>query len=126
MSRSMRRSSRPRRRPHRGPPRRRRSSTAPGAGGPMRNNARSGGLFVGRLTAENGTATLLEALDFFPGARVDVIGAGPEELRLRAHPRIRLLGRVSSNEVQERMGSAAYLVMPSLSYEHEPRPLIEA
>ncbi len=87
---------------------------------------RAGGLFVGRLDAESGTGTLLEALDLYPGARVEVIGAGPEEPRLRAHPRVRLLGRVGPAEVQERMRAAAYLVMPSLAYEATPRPLIEA
>src|SRR3982751_221679 len=87
---------------------------------------RNGGLFVGRLVAENGLGTLLEALDLFPGARVDVIGSGPEERRLAVHPRVRLLGRVGPSEVQERMRRAAYLVLPSLSYEPLPRPLIEA
>lgn len=88
--------------------------------------ARSGGLFVGRLVAESGTGTLLEALDLFPGARVDVIGAGTEARRLAEHPRVRLLGRASAAETQERMRHAAYLVLPSLSYEALPRPLIEA
>ena len=92
----------------------------------MNNGARSGGLFVGRLVAESGTGTLLEALDLFGGARVDVIGAGPEERQLEAHPRIRLLGRVGPSQVQERMRSAAYLVMPTLAYEPMPRPLVEA
>ena len=87
---------------------------------------RSGALFVGRLDAESGIGTLLEALDLYPGARVEVIGAGPEEPRLRAHARVRLLGRVGPAEVQERMRAAAYLVMPSLAYEATPRPLIEA
>src|SRR4051812_27775502 len=91
-----------------------------------RPRARSGGLFVGRLVAENGVGTLLEALDLFPGGRIDVIGNGPEERRLAAHPRIRLLGAVSRAELQDRMHRAAYLVLPSLSYEALPRPLIEA
>jgi glycosyltransferase involved in cell wall biosynthesis len=90
------------------------------------NKTRSGGLFVGRLQAESGVGTLLEALDIYPGARIDVIGAGPEGRKLFAHPRVRLLGRVGPAEVQERMGAAAYLVMPSLAYEALPRPLIEA
>jgi glycosyltransferase involved in cell wall biosynthesis len=89
-------------------------------------SSRSGGLFVGRLTAENGVGTLLEALDLYPGARIDVIGAGPEEPRLRLHPHIRVLGRTGTAEVHERMLRAAYLVMPSLSYEAVPRPLVEA
>ena len=87
---------------------------------------RSGGLFVGRLVAENGIGTLLEALDLFPGARIDVVGSGPEEARLQAHPHVCVLGRVGPCEVQERMRAAAYLVMPSLSYEPMPRPLLEA
>ena len=88
--------------------------------------ARSGGLFVGRLVAESGTGTLLEALDLFPGARVDVIGTGPDAARLSGHPHVRLLGRVSPVEAKERMRRAAYLLLPSLAYEALPRPLIEA
>jgi glycosyltransferase involved in cell wall biosynthesis len=87
---------------------------------------RSGGLFVGRLVAENGVGTLVEALDIYPGAKIEVVGAGPEETRLAGHPRIRLLGRVGPAEVQERMRGAAYLILPSLSYETLPRPLVEA
>ena len=89
-------------------------------------SARSGGLFVGRLVAENGVGTLVEALDLYPGARIDVVGAGPEEARLAGHPHVRLLGRVGPAEAQERMRVAAYLVLPSLSYEALPRPLVEA
>lgn len=87
---------------------------------------RSGGLFIGRLSPESGTATLLEALDLYPGARVDVVGKGTEENRLAAHARVRCLGTVSRAELQARMCRAAYLVLPSLSYEPLPRPLIEA
>jgi glycosyltransferase involved in cell wall biosynthesis len=84
------------------------------------------GLFIGRLVAENGLATLAEALDLYPGATVDVIGAGPEEARLAGHARINLLGRIGQAEVLERMQEATYLVLPSLSYQETPRPLIEA
>jgi glycosyltransferase involved in cell wall biosynthesis len=87
---------------------------------------RRGGLFVGRLEAENGTGTLLEALELYPGAHVDVVGAGPDEMRLAAHPRVRVLGRVGPAQVRDRMRSASYLVLPSLHCEGLPRPLIEA
>jgi glycosyltransferase involved in cell wall biosynthesis len=89
-------------------------------------SARSGGLFVGRLAAEAGVGILLEALDAYPGARVDIVGAGPEAARLRDHPRVRLLGRVASDELRSRMQRAAYLVLPSLSYDAEPQALVMA
>ena len=84
------------------------------------------GLFIGRLVIESGLGTLAEAMDLYPGARIDVIGAGPEEARIAGHPRIRLFGRVGQSEVLARMREAAYLVLPSLSYEDVPRPLVEA
>ncbi|MGQ0546923.1 MAG: glycosyltransferase [Betaproteobacteria bacterium] len=92
----------------------------------LERRARSGGLFVGRLDAESGVGTLLEAVELYPGARLDVIGAGPEEPRLRGQPRVRVIGRVGPAEVHERMRGAAYLVLPSLAYEATPRPLVEA
>jgi glycosyltransferase involved in cell wall biosynthesis len=84
------------------------------------------GLFIGRLEIESGLGTLIEAVDFYPGARIAVIGAGPEQARIAGHPRIRLLGPVGALEVRDRMDKAAYLVLPSLSYEDMPRPLVEA
>jgi glycosyltransferase involved in cell wall biosynthesis len=84
------------------------------------------GLFIGRLEIESGLGTLIEAVDLYPGARIAVIGAGPEQARIAGHPRIRLLGPVGALEVEARMAGAAYLVLPSLSYEDMPRPLVEA
>lgn len=89
-------------------------------------SSRSGGLFVGRLTNEAGVGTLLEALDFYPGARVDIVGVGPEAARVRAHPHVRLLGRVASDELRRRMQISAYLILPSLSDDAEPQALVMA
>jgi glycosyltransferase involved in cell wall biosynthesis len=89
-------------------------------------SARSGALFVGRLTAEAGIGTLLEALDVFPGVTVDVVGVGPESARLRGHPHFRLHGRLASDELRARMQRAAYLVAPHLSAAAEPQPLVMA
>ena len=88
--------------------------------------SRSGGLFVGRLSTETGAGLLLEALDLYPGARVDVVGDGPEEPRLRLHPHVRLLGRLPSDELRKRMAAAAYLVMPSLRYDAQPQAVVLA
>jgi glycosyltransferase involved in cell wall biosynthesis len=87
---------------------------------------RRGGLFVGRLATEDGVGTLLEALDLYPAARVDVVGVGPEAARMREHPRVCLLGRMASDELRGRMQRAAYLVLPSLSYEAQPHALVMA
>lgn len=89
-------------------------------------NERSGGLFVGPLVIESGIGTLVEALDLFPGARVDVIGVGPERTRIAVHPRVRYIGPVAHADAQARMRRAAYLLMPSLSYEETPRAVVEA
>ena len=34
------------------------------------------GLFIGRLVIESGLGTLAEAVDLYPGARIDVIAIG--------------------------------------------------
>lgn len=69
-------------------------------------SGRAGGLFVGRLVAENGVGTLAEALDLYPGARLDVIGAGPEETRLawaEAFPeKMRQMGECAKADYQAR------------------------
>jgi len=72
-------------------------------------SARSGGLFVGRLEAPAGAGTLLEALDLYTAARVDIVGVG-----------------VSSVELRRRMQRCAYLVLPGLSYDAEPQALVMA
>jgi glycosyltransferase involved in cell wall biosynthesis len=92
----------------------------------MRNNVRAGGIFVGPLTAEAGIGTLIEALDLFPGARIEVAGSGPEGVRLAQHPQVRLLGNLRGDALQERLEAAAYLVLPTLSYDPMPRQLVEA
>lgn len=93
---------------------------------PITPLARSGGLFVGSLAGESGITTLLEALDLCPAATIEVAGIGRDEARLRDHPRLRLLGRLSRWALQGRMRRAAYLVLPSLAYEPLPRQLVEA
>lgn len=70
---------------------------------------KAGGLFVGRLAPIDGAAILVEALSLFPGARVEVVGAGDEHAAQRRHA----------------MARAAYLVLPEASGE-PPRAVIEA
>src|SRR4051812_32624258 len=121
------------------------SNTARGAGSPSRTVnrrapqiARYGGIFVGPLTAEAGIGTLVEALDLFPGARIEVVGSGPEGLRLADHPQVRLAGDLKGDDLQGRLQAAAYPLLPMLVYRQDaiagqdaiahpmPRPLVEA
>jgi glycosyltransferase involved in cell wall biosynthesis len=92
----------------------------------MANRPRAGGIFIGPLTAEAGIGTLVEALELFPVARIEVIGSGPEGVRLAGHAQVRLAGNLKGDELQSRLETAAYLVLPMLSGDPMPRPLIEA
>ncbi len=87
---------------------------------------RSGALFVGRLSAEKGLATLAQAAALYPQANIDVIGSGPQQDLLEGYPNIHLHGRLGPPVIYERMRHAAYLVMPSIWYENFPRTLVEA
>ena len=75
-----------------------------------KESGRSGGIFIGDQSAESGVATLREALDLAPAARVVLIERAD----------------LDSDELHSRLQSAAYLVLPTLKYEPMPRPLVEA
>jgi glycosyltransferase involved in cell wall biosynthesis len=88
-------------------------------------------VFVGRLSPEKGIATMLEAWHRLPQpVPLKVIGDGPlaQEIRTFAsdHPHVELLGRRPLGEVLEIIGSASFLVMPSIWYETFGRTIIEA
>jgi glycosyltransferase involved in cell wall biosynthesis len=100
-------------------------SPEPGSGG--------GGyaLFVGRLSAEKGIATMIEAWKAAEGALpLKIAGDGP----LREYvseaaasiPSITYLGRTPPDETLALMRRAELLVFPSASYEGMPRTVIEA
>jgi glycosyltransferase involved in cell wall biosynthesis len=91
---------------------------------PPNRVARSGGLYVGRLSPEKGIGTLIDALHRLPSATFTVIGDGTE--RSRITPRVHFLGWKEPEVIYESMRSAAYLVIPSIWYETGPLTLIEA
>ena len=72
--------------------------------------ARSGGVFISDLSAESGAATLIEALELYPGGHIEFASRS----------------QLNGDALQERLQRAAYLVLPALSDEPMPRPLIEA
>ena len=69
-----------------------------------------GGVFISDLSAESGAATLIEALDLYPGAQVEFISRD----------------QLDGDALQERLQQAAYLVLPTLTHDPMPRPLVEA
>lgn len=92
-----------------------------------RHPARTGVLFVGRLSEEKGVDTLLDA---WTGLDVPltVVGDGPQasQLRVRGDANIRFLGRLSQDAVLDAMATAAAVVVPSRWYENFPMTVVEA
>ncbi len=88
---------------------------------------REGALFVGRLSPEKGVPTLLKAWASLD-VPLRVTGDGPllEHVRSANAAAIVGLGRKSREEVAAEMARAAFLVMPSESYEGFPMTLAEA
>ena len=87
---------------------------------------RSGGLFVGRLSAEKGLSVLLKSLDMLPQLTIDVIGTGPMLEEVSTHPQARGHGAMKRDEVLAHMQSASYLVLPSVWHEVMPLSVVEA
>lgn len=79
--------------------------------------------FCGRLTAEKGIATLIEAMRSFPGIRLVIAGDGKDRKLLESTARKRGIGNVEfrgyvpHEEVKSLIGNALFTVVPSEWYE---------
>jgi glycosyltransferase involved in cell wall biosynthesis len=83
-------------------------------------------LFVGRLSTEKGIATLPEAMQQIPSAKLRVAGDGPEAALLEGVEGVSRLGSLAGDAVREEMTRAMALVVPSIWYENFPRTIVEA
>jgi len=83
--------------------------------------------YIGRLSHEKGTNTLIEAANQLPFKLV-VIGNGPleEELKAKANKNIEFVGHKDWPEIKELVGHARFSVIPSEWYENNPLSVIEA
>jgi glycosyltransferase involved in cell wall biosynthesis len=90
-------------------------------------------VYVGRLSAEKGVHTLVEAAAA-AGVPLDVIGTGPAEGALReaaarvgnGRADVRFLGYLSGAALRHAVASARAVVMPSEWYENAPLAVLEA
>ncbi len=83
--------------------------------------------FIGRLSAEKGANTLIEAANQLP-YRFVVIGGGPieDELKTKANKNIEFVGFKQWDEIKELVGKTRFSVIPSEWYENNPLSVIEA
>ncbi len=92
-------------------------------------------VFVGRLGMEKGLNILIDAWKQWgrEAPQLEIIGEGPERLRLQESVRgngigdkVSFLGQLPFLEVQRRLRLARLLVLPSLCFEGFPMAIIEA
>ncbi|MGD9781267.1 MAG: glycosyltransferase family 4 protein [Kiritimatiellia bacterium] len=85
--------------------------------------------YVGRLSAEKGVRTLVQAAGPLP-YRLKVVGTGPLETELQAScarfPHVEFLGHRNWAELRPILAAARFLVVPSEWYENNPLSIIEA
>ena len=93
--------------------------------GPIRDGARAGILYVGRLGPEKGVVPLVAAARL-TRAPVTVIGDGPLVEAVRDVPNLTYLGPRDRDGVRAAMAAAAAVVVPSLCYEGLPMVIAEA
>jgi len=90
------------------------------------------GLFVGRLSPEKGTRTLLAAWRRLKNISLKVVGDGPLMPEIQSfvaqnsNGRIQVLGRRAREEVFALMKEARFLVFPAECYENLPMAIAEA
>ena len=87
---------------------------------------RSGGLFIGRLSEEKGLKVLAEALSQLPDSQIDVYGKGDLQTYVEATRGLNYKGFRVTDELQDCLQQAAYLVVPSTGVESFGLVAIEA
>lgn len=89
-------------------------------------------LFLGRLSEEKGLDNLLDAAAMRPSIPLVIAGDGPlkhaleRDIQQRGLSHIRLAGFVEGNEKRRLIEKAAFMVIPSIWYEHFPVVILES
>lgn len=85
-------------------------------------------LYMGRLSAEKGISTLLEAHSMMDSdAELVVAGTGPLEKSLKErYPKARFVGHVTGDKLRQTIKAASTIAVPSEWYENCPMSVLEA
>ena len=86
-------------------------------------------VYVGRLSKEKGVETLCKAFQGIKDSTLTIIGDGPLKVELAkkyASSSINFIGFQPWPVIKEKLGNAAFLVIPSEWYENNPLTIIEA
>lgn len=92
-------------------------------------NRKNDVVYVGRLSKEKGVDTLCKAFQSLKGSTLTIIGDGPIKTELEkkyASSNIKFVGFQPWEVIKEKLGNAAFLVIPSEWYENNPLTIIEA
>lgn len=87
---------------------------------------RNGGIYIGRLSEEKGLKVLAEALSQLPDSQIDVYGKGDLQTYVEATRGLNYKGFRVTDELQDCLQQAAYLVVPSTGVESFGLVAIEA
>ena len=89
-------------------------------------------VYFGRLAAEKGLYTLIDAIKSIKGVSLKIIGSGPLETDIRSkidRERLKdvvLLGPKTGDDLKNEIKKAMFVVLPSIWYENNSRCVIEA
>ena len=90
-------------------------------------------LFFGRLSKEKGVMTLLKAINRLPMIELRIAGTGEDEKNLREYvndnslqERVKFLGFLSGNKLENTIRKAKCIILPSEWYENGPYSIMEA
>jgi glycosyltransferase involved in cell wall biosynthesis len=88
-------------------------------------------VYVGRLSAEKGLQTLLDAWKALPDIHLKIVGDGPMRAQLETQARsdganVEFTGRLERSRVAEVVGEASFAIVPSQWFEGFPMVVVEA
>jgi glycosyltransferase involved in cell wall biosynthesis len=89
-------------------------------------------VYFGRLSEEKGILTLLKAMKGISGTKLLILGSGPEEDRLKKYADennlndVEFLGYKGKEDINEIIGKAKFVVVPSEWYDNSPLVIYES